>query len=123
MSQKTILLVMLAGALILWLLMGTNESSQTSDTGESAYAVDEWHVGGTLHNSKITEWETATNKNKLATCADFMAKVDNSVSMDVLKKRAQALQICIDEATVDLDNPNNYEVSAIAALCIPMMGY
>ena len=59
----------------------------------------------------------------MATCADFMATVDNSVSMDVLKQRAQSLVTCIDESTKGLDNTNSESVSSIAALCIITMGY
>ena len=43
-----------------------------------------WYEGGTLHKAKIYKWNNATEKDKLATCADFMAKVDNTVSMTEL---------------------------------------
>ena len=52
-----------------------------------------------------------------------MATADNSVSMDVLKQRAEALVICINEATKELDNMNNQSVATIASLCIITMEY
>ena len=58
---------------------------------------DEWYVGGTLHKAKVSEWKSATEKNKLATCADFMVNVDNTLSASELKETATALKICINE--------------------------
>lgn len=101
---------------------GSSDNSQTRNTTPKS-TVEKWYEGGTLHKAQIAEWKAATDKNKLATCGDFMSTVDNSVSINVLKKRAQDLQICIDEATRDLDNTNNEAVSTIAVLCIKQMGY
>jgi len=84
---------------------------------------NEWYSGGTLHKSIIAEWRGATDKNKLATCSDFMASVDNSVSMDVLKVRSQQLVQCIDEVTADVENTNQEAVTTIASLCLIEMGY
>lgn len=97
---------------------GSSDNSQTRNTS----TVEKWYEGGTLHKAKIAEWKTATDKNKLATCGDFMATVDNSVSMDVLKKRAEDLKQCVDEATRGLDNTNSEAVSTIASLCIKQIG-
>ncbi|MEM1426183.1 MAG: hypothetical protein AAGF75_06485 [Cyanobacteria bacterium P01_H01_bin.130] len=35
----------------------------------------EWDEGGTLHQAGALDWQQATYKNKLATCADFVAKL------------------------------------------------
>ncbi len=83
----------------------------------------EWYEGGTLHQSKISGWKSSTDRNKLATCADFMAKIDNTVTMDVLKKRATDLKICIDDSSKGIKTVDDWKVTEIAALCIKLMGY
>ena len=82
-----------------------------------------WYEGGTLHESKISEWKNATEKNKLATCADFMAVRDNTVSMETLKRRSMDLKNCINEATRGLESTNKESVTSMAALCVITMGY
>ncbi len=117
--MKNLIFLSLVGLVLLSSCGGNNsnkpEANQTT--------IEKWYEGGTLHKAKISEWKSATSKNKLATCADFMATVDNSVSMDVLKRRAQALVTCIDKSTKGLENTNNESVSSIASLCITTMGY
>lgn len=82
-----------------------------------------WYEGGTLHKAKIREWKKAAEDDKLATCGDFMATVDKSVSMDVLLQRAIALRACINEATRGIDNVDNDSVTDIASLCTLTLGY
>ncbi|MGK0684485.1 hypothetical protein ACSFC0_03670 [Serratia marcescens] len=38
----------------------------------SAFATN-WYEGGTLHDASAITWQKATQQNKLATCADFVA--------------------------------------------------
>ena len=83
----------------------------------------EWYEGGTLHKATIARWKTSTERNKLATCGDFMAAYDKSVSMTELLARAVALKSCIDVATDGLDYTNSLEVSTMAALCIQELDY
>ena len=99
---------------------GENNPKPTTRT---QIKVEKWYQGGSLHKAKIVGWKNASEKNKLATCGDFMATVDNTVSMTELKVRAENLKICIDEATRDLDNMNNESISSIASMCIVTMGY
>ena len=84
-----------------------------------------WYEGGTLHKSLISEWRTSSYKNKLATCGDWMAVVDNTITMNELKTRSESLLICIDEA-VALDNngqqiSGNLKVVDIATGCISLL--
>jgi hypothetical protein len=83
----------------------------------------EWYEGGTLHKATIARWKTSTERNKLATCGDFMAAYDKSVSMSELLAGAVALKSCIDVATDGLDYTNSLEVSTMAALCIQELDY
>lgn len=89
------------------------------DNSSSKQTVNqEWYSGGTLHQTTIADWKVASNKNKLATSADMMAAVDNTVSMDELRIRAEALKKCIDETVID-----ESKVAEVGAMCIILSGY
>ncbi len=83
-----------------------------------------WYKGGSLHKSKISDWKKATKRNKLATCGDFIANtVDKNTSLDVIKKRAENLVICIDEATNNQKVSDNETVAHLASLCVVILNY
>jgi hypothetical protein len=86
-----------------------------------------WYDGATLHKSSVSNWRTATHRDKLATCGDWMAVVDNKISMEELKDRAEKLLICIDEA-VAMDEygqkiSGNLQSVDIATGCITLLRY
>ena len=110
-------LTILTFGLLMFSCSDTKRESATTRTEKH------WYQGGTLHNSKISEWKNATEENKLATCGDFMATFDNSVTMDILLERAVALRACINEATRGMDNVNNNSTAEIASLCTLTLGY
>jgi hypothetical protein len=114
--KKTIILL-----LGVFLISSCNNSS--SNKNNRVKSIDKWYVGGTLHKSNISEWKTSTDRNKLATCGDFIVKfVDKNTSLDVIKRKAENLKTCIDEATVS-DVVNNKQVSKIASLCAVLLDY
>lgn len=82
---------------------------------------DEWYVGGDLHKKTIADWKVATEKNKLATCADFVLSQDKSMDFNVLKIKANALVTCIDETVEGHSESDNEKVSKIAAQCMILM--
>ncbi len=82
----------------------------------------EWYSGGTLHGASGKAWKAASSHDRLATAADFVAKVVSPTSMEELREKAQELQICISEAVAD-PSGDGQEVSAIAAACVMLMGY
>lgn len=84
---------------------------------------NEWYLGGNLHQSKIREWKSATDENKMATCADFIIKMKPSISINEAKNYALNLRNCIDEATYGLDEINDGKVSQIATTCAIILGY
>jgi hypothetical protein len=43
--------------------------------GTNRRAAREWYQGGTLHNKTVREWRAANDADKLATCADFVARI------------------------------------------------
>jgi len=84
-----------------------------------------WYEGGDLHKSYVMDWRTASYKNKLATCADWMAVVDNTISMSELKTRAENLVICVDEA-VATDSKGQQisgtlKIADIAVSCVQIL--
>ena len=102
------------------------KSKNTESTSSSAsnFNSSNWYEGGTLHQATVARWKASNEQNKLATCGDFMATYDKSVSsMAVLKMRAEELKTCIDVATSGSDETNNVDVTTVAALCIQEMGY
>lgn len=102
-------------------------SSSSDDTTKSSS--DEWYVGGTLHKATISEWKNATEKNKLATCADFAANIkkmnNKSYNSDVasMKKDATQLMNCIDEAVKGYAAENaNMKINEVAVSCAILLG-
>jgi hypothetical protein len=86
-----------------------------------------WYEGGKLHKSSINEWRNSSYSNKLATCGDWMAVVNNKITMDELKDRSESLLICIDEAVAMDENgqeiSGNLKVVDIASGCITLLRY
>ena len=72
---KNYLISIVAISLFLLLAVASSDSSDSTPTYSPQSNVDQWYVGGTLHSSSIAEWKNATEKNKLATCADIVANV------------------------------------------------
>ncbi|HRI78943.1 MAG TPA: hypothetical protein PLR06_05345 [Cyclobacteriaceae bacterium] len=72
----------------------TYERTRSAEQPTTPSRTKEWFEGGTLHKAKIREWKTATEANKLATCADFAAHLTKKVDYGY----SYALVKCIDEA-------------------------
>lgn len=89
----------------------------------------QWYSGGTLHRSKVAQWNKATYQNKLATSADWALaspKVKNQVmksgSMDILRSFVEKLLTCVNETAAG----KGYEgmaTSELAASCMILMGW
>lgn len=84
---------------------------------------DNWYSGGNLHQAKISEWKAATEENKLATCADFVANVKKDLTMSELKIKSIEMKNCIDESTRGNASTDNQKANEIAALCAIQLGY
>lgn len=82
-----------------------------------------WYLGGNLHKENISKWKTSTEENKLATCADFIASINQNKKIDALKYEAIQLVDCINEATRDLPTTDNQKISEVASLCTITLGY
>lgn len=121
--KKTIILLFISILFLSGCSDYSNISQTTAPKTTQNNSSNNWYAGGTLHKSTILEWKKATEQNKLATCADFMATVDNSVSMNVLKNRATELRTCINETTTGAEIVSNQKVAEISAACMIIMGY
>jgi len=117
--MKKLLLLFFIGLFLLSSCGGDNSNRKT----QSRVSVDKWYQGGTLHKVKIADWKNATTKNKVATCADFVATVDGDISMSEMRERAKELKDCIDEATRGIESTNEMKVSEVASSCIILLGY
>jgi len=110
----------------LYLLSGNNKSSNNIEIEKEdniPITTDKWYNGGNLHKAKIYEWKLATEKNKLATCGDFIAATNKDLSMDEIKIKAIELKNCIDESTRGLKSTDSTEVSRVASLCTVTLGH
>lgn len=92
------------------------ETDTNSDT-------DHWYIGGNLHKKSMLDWKNATEANKLATCADFIARINKDLSLTELKDKASTLKDCMDETTKGTNASDHNKVSEIGALCLVTMGY
>lgn len=56
----------------------------------------EWYIGGALHNASMSEWRNASDRNRLAISADFVAQMlDKDISVDELRPIAEQLKRAI----------------------------
>ncbi|UHO39268.1 hypothetical protein H5J24_03870 [Chryseobacterium capnotolerans] len=86
----------------------------------------EWTKNGNLHDKTIIEWKSASDQNKLATCADFMASLKRAenqtyTSIQEMKFDANNLKVCIDEGTADNKYADYMKVREIAVTCYILM--
>lgn len=78
--------------------------------------IGEWYDGGTLHSATVSQWNVATEANKLATCGDYVASVTGEIS----KSKAYELKNCIDEAA---STTSEGTIPDIGAACVVLLGY
>lgn len=90
--------------------------------GQTETPKDEWYAGGTLHKSNLQTWNSSTEKNKLATCADFVANVKDYES-DFTQMKADATEVmnCIEESAKEPDL-SSQKANEVAASCIILLG-
>ena len=90
-----------AGVWVDWQFMfggDPDTSSFSAKTSQAAYAdTGHWYAGGTLHRANGRDWIRASVRDKLATCADFVATQRTNVRrMDDLREDAENMMLCID---------------------------
>jgi hypothetical protein len=96
-------------------------------------ALANWFSGGNLHKATGYEWQRATEANRLATSADFIAstiqlgwrykgQIIRPQSVDGLLPFAIANKNCITKAT-SARAGYSQKISEISAMCNVMMGW
>lgn len=114
-----------------------NLNTVQNDTPQQPQQTKKWYEGGTLHQATIGEWHKASYENKLATSADFIAKMwkDKSFkpeiqsqisSLDDVRILADEMVVFIDTATTPEEGQNpqvflNQKVSDLAAMGLILM--
>lgn len=95
----------------------------------------EWYEGGTLHQSTMRQWKSATEANKLATVADMVTVVKPELlTPDQVRPYAEDLKTCVEKTGEESSGADAVEkeaesmieqstVAEIAALCVVLMGW
>ena len=87
----------------------------------------EWYEGGTLHRGTIADWNAASDRNRLATSADFAVRSTHvqrrfqRLGMAAFRSDTQSLMTCIDTAAADPDF-RQYRIVQLAAACLVITG-
>lgn len=120
---------------------GSATSNSPSSQTRRAGSAPRWYEGGTLHKKSGLEWQTASSKDKLATCADFVtamwqngnlkSSVANRLStVEDVRPYAQELVDFLDAAfKPDPDSEQNRKlftnqrVASTAVIGMVMMGW
>jgi hypothetical protein len=119
--MKRIAFISMCALLTLYGCIGESSDYRTSSTPSSSPHSQKWYEGGTLHKANMRTWKSSTDRNKLATCAEFAFALDNTLSLDQVREKATDLKICIDEGTEGIDAIDNDPVTTIAAMCMTLM--
>ena len=92
-------------------------------SGSSVYSSSvSWHTGGNLHSATVFQWGSASERNKLATCGDWIAAWEEAgltlksyPSIDSVKPDAMQLRECVNRS---IDSARSDEkINEYGALC------
>ena len=86
----------------------------------------QWYEGGTLHSATAAEWVRASERNKLATAADWATSIlleeDRMPRVEKVKPYATALKDCVDATTDPKPIIPKQKVAEMAVACWILMG-
>ena len=124
-STKNILSLLTVITFVILAIASTNSISTTSQSPSE----DVWYAGGTLHKASVYEWKNASEKNRLATCADFVTNIkkyhNESYKGDLVSLKRDAIQMmdCINETVKGNVAQNaNMTIGEIATNCAILSG-
>jgi hypothetical protein len=81
-----------------------------------------WYDGGTLHRANMHQWMSAPYPNRLATAADFAARMGQGRESDAAMRRAAIILLtCMDRAYIP--QIDREPAARIAALCEVDLGW
>jgi len=87
----------------------TTTTTPRTTTSTSTATQTQWFQGGTLHRATLSQWRAATNANRLATAADWLAATEwkghlnRPSDFDRVKVKAQMLVNAVNEVASDRD--------------------
>jgi hypothetical protein len=147
-AMHVVVAIVLAGFVYLgatfnnYLLTPSSSSPVSSSYSSSVRnSTRKWYQGGTLHKKSALEWQTASRKDKLATCADFVttkwqngdlkSSLTNRLStVDDVRPHAHELVDFLDAAFEPIADPEqnrrlfaNQTVSGTASIGMVMLGW
>ena len=95
--------------------------STSSDLRQEPVQSRAWYSGGTLHRATVADWRAASDRNRLATAADFATTILQPNSVEEIAGPAREMESCI---TLAVDSaPGTMRVSEIGAVCAVLMGW
>ena len=104
-------------------MTGCVSTSIDIDNNSKESIIDtEWYADGTLHKSSVLEWKNATNRDRLATSADFAASAGSISTMEELRPMAEDMLSCINEMVENDVILDDSPVAEIAATCEVLLG-
>ncbi len=131
-AAAAVVLVVVVVVAVVFLFSSPGNATKTTRQSPTVAAptVQPWYSGGTLRRATVRQWLAATERNKLATCADFVTRTYRSKGLadediDIhgkVKLMAVELMACIDEATAG-GLVDHKQVAVIAAPCMMRMEF
>ncbi len=120
-------LLLFVFGIIIMLVIGyigdSRNSSSTQGTSRTTTSGQQWYEGGTLHKAGILDWKRATDRNKLATCADFVSTYHPNLTSQQLRLAANEVKTCINAAIRGHTGFDNESVATVAVICMTGLGY
>ncbi len=74
-----------------------------------------WYEGGTLHQSSIAEWRLGSERDQLATTADWVTSFEGFAAPEEIFVMANRLLDCINNTAVS--SPETTQTHAVATTC------
>lgn len=101
---------------------GRQERSRSTAAGN-----DRWFVGGTLHQATVRDWQRASERNKVATCGDWLSgtewkgRLRTPQDFERLHAAARSLAVAVDEVVAgDVRKVPEMRVMEIAAALVSL---
>lgn len=110
---------------VLGVFAGMMDKKNNPSSVSTPQRVQHWYEGGTLHKATITQWKVATDRDKLATAADWLAAtlwkeyLKSPKDFERMKVKAQMLVREIDKS-IAVKNIDHLEITEITTALLLM---
>lgn len=125
-ANAIVFLGIIAVSILFFAFLFSNDS-ENNESDQHSYATDAWFHGGNLHKATVSQWKSASYKNKLATAGDYLASTlwDNSLNstndFEKLKIKADQLVSGIDYV-IRAQGTDDIKINEIAGTIIATSG-